>query len=462
MSKNELVVALDTNNEKLTRKLNETHAFNKLPKEPLGLILQRLSLFDALSFSISSKFISEKLDTRYSKHLETALWKPLFDKYFPDASHTHKSYRKSLAYEYNLILKKIKNNPGMLKVLNAALKKDKEVVLAVVKQNGLALYYADDSLKKDKEVVFTAVKQNGHALYYADNSLKKDKEVVLAAVEQDGYILEYADDSLKKNKDVVLAAVKEIGWALRYADDSLKNDKEVVILAVEQDGWVLEYADDSLKKDKEVVLAAVQNFGDALQFADDSLKKDKEVVITAVQNKNAVDAFKFANDALKKDKEVLLLAVKQSRSAFQYADESLLNDPVLTHIASILDDDKRKLICDFVTQDLNNLPVAQRVRDSLKSMEELSPQKATSLITAISKTIKSDKTIENDIKKALKDTSSELYNVLNQHSSILGLTFFGKKHWISSKTRTLQHVEAALENEKTNNSESKKSSTSFL
>jgi Domain of unknown function (DUF4116) len=310
MSKKELVVALDTNNEKLTRKLNETHAFNKLPKEPLGLILQRLSLFDALSFSISSKFISEKLDTRYSNYLETALWKPLFEKYFPNASHNPKSYRKSLAYEYNLILKKVKNKPSKLKELNIALKKDKQFVLAAVEKSSWSLGYADDSLKKDKEVVFTAVKQDC--------------------------------------------------WALMYADPSL------------------------------------------------------------------------------------------------------LNDPVLTHIASILDDDKRKLICDFVTQDLNNLPVAQRVRDSRKSMQELSPQKATSLLKAISKTIKSDKTIESDIKKALKDTSSELYKALNKHSSPLGLTIFGKKHWISSKTRILQHIEVALENENSNTSELKNSFTFYL
>jgi Domain of unknown function (DUF4116) len=435
MSKKELVVALDANNEQLTSKLNETHAFNKLPKEPLGLILQRLSLFDVLSFSISSKFISEKLDARYSKHLEIALWKPLFDKYFPNASHNPKSYRKSLAYQYNLILKKIKNKPLKLKELSAALKKDKELVFTAVKQNGLALKYADDSLKKDKEVVFTAVKQNGRALRYADDSLKKDKEVVFLAVEQNGEALKYANDSLKKDKDVVFLAVEQCGWALEYADDSFKKDKDVVFTAVKQSGFALDYADDSLKKDKEVVLAAVKQNGYALRHADDSLKKDKEVVFTAV---------------------------KQNTRALMYADPSLLNDPVLTHIVSISDDDKRKLICDFVTQDLNNLPVAQRVRDSFKSMEEFSPQKATSLLKAISKTIKSEKTIESDIKKALKDTGSELYKALNQRKCHIGLTIFDKRNRISSKTRSLQHVEAALENEKTNTSESKNSSSSFL
>jgi F-box domain len=109
MIEKELVVALDANNEKLTGNLNEAHEFNKLPKETLGLILQRLSLFDVLSFSISSKFISEKLDTRYSNYLENSLWKSLFEKYFPNASHNPKSYRKSLAYEYNSIIKKVHN-----------------------------------------------------------------------------------------------------------------------------------------------------------------------------------------------------------------------------------------------------------------------------------------------------------------------------------------------------------------
>lgn len=160
-------------------------------------------------------------------------------------------------------------------------KKDPQYMLDALKTDPNAIEYIHKSLKSDPNFILEAMKMNRHVLnYHTAVSLRKDPIFMLKAIEQDPGALFYAHQSLRDSRTFTLQAMHTNGLALAYAKKNYRRDHSIVMAALTNNGLALKDAN-LFRKSHSHVLVAVQQNPAAYEFADESLKQDPKILLAA-------------------------------------------------------------------------------------------------------------------------------------------------------------------------------------
>jgi hypothetical protein len=283
-------------------------------------------------FSCNKEFVGNLMKINFNafKFSKVQDDKDLFLEYLKNVRKISSNFLyKSLKRDREFILKGVKINGRILRMVDKEFKKDDEIHTEAVKNDGSCINYPCEN----KEIILCSVRNPKSGFLYLDKSFQKDEEVQQEALKyKESLIMNLKYDlnqdvdqellikclrmnpvnitknfeMLRNDEELMMEAIKSNHKSFKNASTDLKFNKKFVKFAMKVNGECLKYVPQSLKMDKEIVMLAVKSNGYALKFAPKVYQDDFEIVKEAILQKNS--SIRFASLRLHCNKKLILNA----------------------------------------------------------------------------------------------------------------------------------------------------------